>query len=186
MNTKIIGLLVIGIVALAGIGYLLLNTSNGVVGVSSTATTSDSTLAQQTTTTKPSTTGTKPVTTKAKIVGIGSITYLIDLKQPLVCTVNTLANANIKRSGTLYVAGAKARANFVGSTMIVDNTYLYGWEAGATKGLQLLSATSASGSAIARSGGLDLITDLSFACNPWTIDMSIFLPPASVTFYNTL
>ena len=33
-------------------------------------------------------------------------------------------------------------------------------------------------------GGLDLGTPFAFACNPWTVDASVFAPPASVSFSN--
>ena len=72
------------------------------------------------------------------------------------------------------------------TSMIHDGEYLYAWTSGASKGLKLPAASSVSGSAIASNGGFDLSTDLSFACNPWTENTSVFTPPASISFSNTL
>jgi hypothetical protein len=110
--------------------------------------------------------------------------YLVSLKQPLVCTVKS--TAGYARSGTMYVADGKIRANFTGSSMINDGTHLFAWMTGAIKGIELLTSSSASGSAIATNGGIDPATDISFACNPWTVDASVFSPPSSVSFFSSL
>jgi hypothetical protein len=127
----------------------------------------------------------KPTTTSAKIVGTTPISYLFDLRQPLICSVKT-TGTSVQRSGTMYVADGQMRADFINTSMIDDGTYLYVWANGATKGLKLLAASGASGSAIASNGGFDLVTPLSFACNPWTKDASVFVPPAPVSFSNSL
>jgi hypothetical protein len=145
------------------------------------------------TTTAPTTTTTaaaakpaakKPVSVPAKVAGVSTMSYLISLKEPLLCSVKT--TTGYARSGTLYVADGKIRANFANSSMIDDGTHIFVWMTGAIKGLELLASLSASGSAIATNGGIDPANDISFSCNPWTVDASVFTPPASVSFFSSL
>jgi hypothetical protein len=126
----------------------------------------------------------KPTSTSAKVVGIGSMQFLIGLKQALVCSVKT--TAGYTRTGTLYVADGKVRLNFSTTSMIDDGAHLFVWMMGAIKGLELQAASSASGSAIANNGGVDPASDLSYACNPWAVDASVFTPPATVSFFSSL
>ncbi len=84
----------------------------------------------------------------------------------------------------MYVADGEMRVNFAHTSMIDDGAYFYAWTDGASQGLKLLAASSASGSAIAANGGFDPASNISFACNPWTANMSVFVPPASISFSN--
>lgn len=118
----------------------------------------------------------------AKISGITPLAYLFSLRQPLLCAIQT--TDSYRRSGTMYIADGKMRVNFPHTSMIDDGMYFYVWTDGASQGLKLLAASSASGSAIASNGGFDPATNISFACNPWTANMSVFAPPASVSFSN--
>ncbi len=128
---------------------------------------------------------TVPAPAPAKASGVTPLSYIFSLKQSLVCSIRT-TGTSIQRSGTMYIADGEMRANFTSSSMIDDGTYLYVWQGGASKGLKLLAASSASGSAIASNGGFDPSTPLSFACNSWTKNASLFTPPASVSFSNSL
>ncbi|MDE1944624.1 MAG: hypothetical protein KGH97_04000 [Patescibacteria group bacterium] len=119
------------------------------------------------------------------MVGVTPVSYLLGLKDSLVCSIKT-TGSSAQRSGTLYVADGELRADLTGATMISDGAYLYEWQKGATKGLKLPATSSVAGSAIAANGGFDLATPLSFACNPWTTDASFFTPPDSVSFSNSL
>lgn len=178
MDTKTMSW-VLGIaVVLGGVWYLSSRPAT-VTTVAPTATTTPTTA--QPTAKKPSPpVAPKPTTTTAQTVGVGPLTYLLGLKQTLVCSIKTVGGT--VRSGTLYVAGGMARANLAGSTMIDDGTYLYAWMTGATTGAKLLAASSVSGSAIGGRGGVDPTADISYACNPWTADASLFVPPVSVSF----
>lgn len=185
---------VIAVVALGSLWYVFSSNQSGRETGSPIATTtvSTSTQTQQGTNNSPpartgqSSTPSKPPTpTSAKIVGTTPVSYLFDLRQPLVCSIKT-TGTSIQRSGTMYVADGKMRADFTNTSMIDDGTYLYAWAKGATKGLKLLAASGVSGSAIASNGGFDLVTPLSFACNPWTKDASVFVPPSSISFSNSL
>ena len=118
----------------------------------------------------------------AKISGITPLAYLFSLKQSLLCAIQT--TDSYRRSGTMYVADGEMRVNFAHTSMIDDGTYFYAWTDGASQGLKLLAASSASGSAIAGNGGFDPTSNISFACNPWTANMNVFVPPASVSFSN--
>jgi hypothetical protein len=192
MNNKILWA-VFAIVVLGGVWYLSSRPQEAAETVSPAAPTTElvGTSTEQTTTTTTTKTTTTPVrttTTKtvapAKVTGVGPLSYLFGLKQALVCNVST--KTGVKRSGTMYVAEGKMRVNFGTSAMIDDGAYLYAWTSGASKGLKLLASGSASGSAIAMSGGFDPAYDLSYSCNPWTVNEGLFVPPASISFSNTL
>lgn len=185
---------VVAIIVLVSVWYVFLSGSGGGgLGLPiATTTAPTNTQTQQGSNNPPrthtgqSTTPSKPVTpTSAKVVGITPVSYLFSLKEPLVCSFKT-TGTSAQRSGTLYVADGKMRANLATATMLDDGMYLYVWASGATSGLKLLAASSVSGSAMASNGGFDLATPLSFACNPWTKDASVFVPPSSVSFSNTL
>lgn len=170
---------------LIGGWYFFTNRPAAAPTTSVVATTTPTTVTTPVKTATRTTTSTKKVSpVAAKVVGIGTIPYLISLKENLICTIKTQSGYN--RAGTLYVANGKVRGNFVGSSMIDDGTHLYAWMTGAIKGIVLLAGTSASGSAIATNGGIDLATDVSFACNPWTVDTSVFTPPSSISFFSSL
>ncbi|HUX80886.1 MAG TPA: hypothetical protein VMV38_01020, partial [Candidatus Paceibacterota bacterium] len=176
MNTKtIVGVGILVVVLSGGVGYLVSNAIRGNTGVP-TATTTPSiasstipsvtpskTVSQKTPPKSYTYTPSQPTKTTAKMVGIGSLSYLLSLKEPLVCSVKIMSG--FARSGTLYVAGGSARADFTNSSMIDDGAYLYAWVTGATTGIKLLAPLSVSGSAIANNGGIDPATNLSFSCN---------------------
>ncbi len=195
MNNKLIAWGVIAVLVLGGVWYYTLSSMGGGASSSPTATSTVS-VATTTETAAPAPIVKKkapaPVTVPAKVSGYNSISYLISLKEPLVCTVK--ATSPVSREGTLYVAAGMLRGNFsyysngmlVKSSMIDDGTYLYSWKNGATNGLMLLASLSASGSATAMNGGIDPATSFSYLCAPWTADVSVFTPPASVSFSNTL
>lgn len=132
---------------------------------------------------KPATTQPSPV----KVSGYNSISSLLTQKEPLVCTIKA---PSLNRSGTVYVAGGKMRINLksllngvtVNVSMINDGSSLYVWKNGASTGLKLSAVLSVSGSAAASHGGIDPATEVSFSCNAWGVDASVFTPPSAVTF----
>ena len=168
--------------------YFFSSPSTGNNGTELVATTTASTPKQ--TTSKSSSTQSAPrpaggstATKPAEPVmaaGVNTLAYLYSLKQPLVCSVTV--GTTIKRTGTMYIADAKMRANFTTTSMIDDGSLLYVWTRGAAKGIQLSAVSSVSGSVIASNGGFDTANPFSFRCNSWTKDASVFTPPASVTF----
>lgn len=180
---------VVAVVVLVGAWYLYSGSGVWSGGMWSTATTTLGTSAQPETTQPSATspvkkTGTtqKPVA-PAKVTGLNTIAYLYSLKEPLACSVKT--TVGYARAGMMYVANGKMRANLASSAMLADGMYLYAWAQGASTGLKLLAATSASGSAIAAAGGFDPATPVSYSCNPWVEDATIFTPPTGVSFSNT-
>lgn len=185
----------VAIVVLVSVWYVFLSGSGGSgLGLPIATTTAPTTTGTQQGTnnppparTKQSTAPSKPVTpTSAKVVGVTPVSYLFSLKESLACSFKT-TGTSVQRSGTLYIADGAMRANLTnGATMIDDGAHIYLWGTGASKGLELLAASSVSGSAIASNGGFDLATPLSFACNPWKTDSSVFTPPSSVSFSNSL
>ncbi|MFZ2167499.1 MAG: hypothetical protein WAV50_01365 [Minisyncoccia bacterium] len=179
---------VVAIVVLAGAWYFYSGSGVWKGGMWSTATTTVDTSAQSETG-QPSATspvkkaGTTQKVAPAKVTGLNPIAYLYSLKEPLVCSMKT--TSGYARAGTMYIANGKMRANLGSSAMIADGMYLYAWAQGASTGLKLLAATSASGSAIAAAGGFDPATPVSYSCNPWVADASVFTPPTGVSFSNT-
>lgn len=185
-NTKsIIALFALAIALFGGVWYLFTSSNQDISGTSSVATT---TVATSTSTQEVPKAGKpavkKPTTTTPKTVGVGSLSYLMSLKQSLHCSIKATGPGT--RSGMVYVGSGKLRADFTSSSMINDGTYLYSWMSGASRGLKLLSSLSVAGSAIANAGGIDPASSVSYACNPWIEDMSVFSPPSSISFSNSL
>lgn len=194
MNKKIVWAIA-AIVVLVGALYLT-SKSPGDAGVLSGATTTPTT----TTTTKSSASKggsivqqpTKTAVTY-KVVGAGSIKDLFQNRSlPLVCSIK-VATTYVNRSGTIYMTEKKMRGDFTGyvngvlasTSMLDDGESLYVWKNGASTGLKLPAAVSASGNAIQLSGGLDLTTVFSYNCNPWTVEQTNFDLPAGVVFSDT-
>ncbi len=180
MNTNTILGVIIVLVLVGGVAYLTLKIESEDTRGPSATTTPSATVPEKTTTKTSSYTAAKPTKTTVNTVGIGSLSYLLNLRQPLVCSIKTASG--VMRSGTLYVVAGMARANFTNSTMIDDSNYLYAWTTSAATGIKLPASSSVSGSVIASRGGVDLATDLSFSCSPWTMDAKIFVPPTSISF----
>jgi hypothetical protein len=120
----------------------------------------------------------------AKMQGIGTVAFLSTFREPLICTITTTGIS--KRTASLYLTDGKFRVNFATASVISDGLYLYTWKSGALTGLKLLAGSSVSGSVIASNGGFDPGSDLSFACAKWAENDSLLVPPASVSFSNTL
>ena len=193
-----VAVLVVGVAAL----LIISRFGNGQPSPASTATTTAATTTEAAATSSAavpargtSRTTTRPAATvmAPKVAGVGPLSYLFTFKEPLVCSAKT-TSPYAKRSGMVYVSGGELRGNFSGyvngvltdTSMIDDGTYLYAWKSGALKGLQLPAASSAAGSAIATAGGIDPAAQVSYACNPWAENSSVFVPPASVSFSNSL
>ena len=184
METKTTSLILLAAVVLGGVWYLSSRPMGDTAGITATTTaaTTTNTVPQQTTP-KPSSVASpasQPTKTTAQTVGVGSLNHLLGLKQSLTCSFKTVGGT--VRSGTLYVAEGKAHANLTSSSMVHDGSYLYAWMTGASTGTKLQAASSVSGSVIVGKGGIDPNGDLSFACNPWAADSSLFTPPSSVSF----
>jgi hypothetical protein len=207
MDTKIIAGLVGVMVVLGGVWYFFTHQSQSTVVITPPVATTTEAVATSTApvpqpvaithktnvTTKapaPKPVGLAPEAVPPTVAGVNTVSYLFGLKQSLFCNIKT-SNSN-KLSGTLYVANDEMRGDFTSiingistnTSMIDDGNYLYVWKSGTPTGLKLLSASSVSGSAIANNGGIDLATNITFACNPWIENATFFAPPSSVTFSN--
>lgn len=132
------------------------------------------------------------VSAPVEVTGIGSLNYLMGLGSNLTCSVSTIG-PTLRRSGTAYLSGSLARVSLntaVGnstfsSAMIDAGGYLYVWAQGGTHGIKLLAASGASGSAAVSYGGVDPSQTLSYSCNLWKTDASLFVPPQSIAFTDT-
>lgn len=190
---KTINWIIVAIVAFGAVWYLASQYSPGSGEVPTTTIATTTTSAAPSIPTTPTAqkpapkapTGVvQPPVTRPKVAGSSPVAYLFGLKQSLECSITT--SGAMKKSGTLYISGTQMRVDFSGSSMISDGTYLYAWMKGASKGLKLLASSSVSGSAMATNGGFDPGTDISFGCNPWTENLSFFVPPTLVSFSNSL
>lgn len=198
MKVQLIVLAVVATIAVCGSWYLLTHyslventgsqapegqasTSPAVVPTPVTPTSAPTSTASATSATHaPVKTTPKTVSVPATVKGVGPLALILGYKKPLVCSVKT--RSGTIRSGTLYVAGEKARFTFTASSMIDDGVNLYVWKQGATTGVKLAASMSVNGSIAASHGGVDPATDLSFSCAAWATNSSVFVPPSTVTF----
>lgn len=179
------------IVVLGGIWYFFSDSAANTREVATVATsTQTTTVPVQKTVPKPEvakptvpSVAPKTVST-VRVAGVNTLSYLYEMKQPLVCTVTV--GTVVKRTGTMYVADRQMRADFTASSMIDTGSYLYVWAHGAAKGLTFPTTSSVGGSVIATNGGFDPGNAFSFACNVWTKDPNVFTPPTGVTFGTSL
>ncbi len=107
------------------------------------------------------------------------------------CTVTTTIE-EAPSSGTVYVAGGKVRADFVSkpaalngaevaSSMIQMDGYVYTWTDAFPQGMKMKipEGNNTQGSSQA---GVDYSSKVDYDCGAWSVDASMFTPPASVTF----
>lgn len=204
MSQKAIGWVIVAAIALFVVAWYVAKippTTSGTTATSTPTTTQQAQTPAPTTTKTPTATRSSSPTTKstattpapttqsARVVGVSSLSYLIGLKQDLVCSISTTSTVP-RRTGTVYVSGGQMRANLSStvsgqtfkSHMINDGKYLYVWMDSGTNGTKLLSSSSVAGSVVASRGGIDPTANVNFACNPWTVDSSVFTPPTDITF----
>ncbi len=132
------------------------------------------------------------VSAPVEVTGIGSLNHLMGLGSNLTCSVSTTGPAP-RRFGTAYLSGSLARVNLntvigssdLSSAMIDADGYLYVWMPVGTHGIKLLAASGASGSAAVSYGGIDPSQTLSYSCNLWKTDTSLFVPPQNIAFTDT-
>ncbi|HUY62797.1 MAG TPA: hypothetical protein VMV50_03380 [Candidatus Paceibacterota bacterium] len=198
MNNKTIGWVLVAAAALLIVAWFAASSSQPASAPGTTATSTVPTTSPSATQTPsaPRATGSGATTVQKapgaqppKLAGVSSLNYLIGLKQNLQCSVYTVGTTPY-RTGAVYIANGELRADFtttvsgqtLKSSMINDGTYLYVWMEAGTYGTKVLAASSVSGSVMASHGGVDPTTNVNFACNSWTPETSVFMPPSNITF----
>ncbi len=105
------------------------------------------------------------------------------------CTFqDSSGSANI--SGSSYIAGGKVRSDFTSNSagtavsghMIVDGKTSYVWMDGQTTGFKMSFDPASTSSTTNSQQGVDANKAMNYNCSPWSVDSSLFTPPAAVKF----
>lgn len=116
-----------------------------------------------------------------------SLKDLLDMGQSQQCTFTTA----VGNSGVVYISGGKSRGDFtsvaneqtIKSHMISDGQYTYVWMDGQAQGFKSAVNTSTTPQpSTAASGSIDVNQSYNYDCTSWTVDTSLFTPPAAVEF----
>src|SRR6266404_1244169 len=102
-------------------------------------------------------------------------------------------SADVSSSGTMYVASGKMRGDFtaqvsgktVQSHMIVKDQTVYSWVEGLGVNAAFKTALNTSSSNTSQSRSVDVNQKVSYTCQSWTEDDSMFALPAGVTLQST-
>ncbi len=174
MSKKIVIILAVIVILLVGIaGYTKLNKSSSspvqdTSGSSQQTGTSDETMSK------------------------GSIQGLLGQGKNVSCTIS-YPDAKIQDS-KVYISGGKMRGDFsvmtdenktVDSHMINDGTYMYSWSSMGSQGtkIKLDSIAEASKKAdTTQNQNVDLNKEVDYKCSSWSVDSSMFVPPATIQF----
>lgn len=107
------------------------------------------------------------------------------------CTYS-MDNEQGKFSGVSYVSGNKVRVDSTGevggvsmeSHMIADPDFMYTWSPLMPQGVKMATpkdtAESEAGTPVAQDQSYS--QQMSYDCAPWTVEESLFTPPANITF----
>jgi len=143
---------------------------------------------------------TAPESESSEIVtGVGSLQELLALGDSFMCTY-TVTDENTVMEGTSYIDGSNNRYRMDGLTTlegqtglfgaIVDGEYMYWWgdtpEGKMGMKVPVTEETSPemdnSFAASDTQAPFDLQDEVSYECERWTVDASLFVPPPDVEF----
>ncbi len=121
----------------------------------------------------------------------GSMKDLVAKNQSVKCTFNHSTDID-SSSGTVYVSGGKIRGDFdinakqatgtFEAHMITDGEYSYVWSSLIAQGFKMPIAKASAQTASQPTSGVDYNQKLDYVCVPWTVDSSLFVSPANVSF----
>jgi hypothetical protein len=119
---------------------------------------------------------------------MGSIKALMERGSDVKCTYETTEEGQAS-SGTVYASDGKVRGDFSITTdgvagtghMIADSSTGYFWMEGQTSGMKMMM-NEPDQTANTSNQGIDPNKEYNFACESWTPDESMFVPPSNVTF----
>lgn len=126
---------------------------------------------------------------------MGSLKDLLTAGKSVSCTVSYTGD-QAGTSGTTYVSGKKMRSDFtmksegkeIVSHMIQDGTYAYIWSADSTVGTKMKvdvaqeAGTDTADTQTQSQSAVDLNQKVNMKCSGWSVDESMFTPPATVKF----
>lgn len=113
---------------------------------------------------------------------------LLGLQSAQVCTFSS-DFGEVSSKGTVYAAGGKVRsdvesqtqAGLLSSHLISDGVYANVWTSALNHGFRLkIDETQPTVSA--KSNVPDINQSFNMDCKPWTVDASVFVAPANITF----
>ncbi|MBI4037992.1 hypothetical protein HY382_03035 [Candidatus Curtissbacteria bacterium] len=121
----------------------------------------------------------------------GSIKSLLSGGKNVTCSVK-YPMGDSAYEGKVFVAGSKMRGDFttavegktMESHMISDGTYTYSWASGMPQGVKMkMDETQTQASPVAgQSQQLDVEKQVDMNCSNWSVDNSVFTPPADIKF----
>ncbi|MEK7501952.1 MAG: hypothetical protein AAB609_00335 [Patescibacteria group bacterium] len=118
-----------------------------------------------------------------------SLKDLIESGQAQKCTFKD-KSASVNVEGTTYVASGKMRGDFnsaVGEKnimmhMIVNDKTSYTWMDGQTTGYKMVFDPAKMEAPAGSQQSVDVNKVIDYNCSNWTVDSSVFTPPANVKF----
>lgn len=128
---------------------------------------------------------------KETTMGEGTLASLIARAGSWKCTVSMTSDV-APSSGVAYIANGKVRADFtsspaasgtkeVHSSMIQTDGYVYTWSDMMAQGMKM-KVPSATDPAVSEMTPEKYTEQVSYTCEPWMADGSLFIPPAEVSF----
>jgi hypothetical protein len=128
----------------------------------------------------------------------GTFLELLALGQNYSCTYRTTDSTGSQMSGMAYVAGAGKKINgqftltqadgtTMDSNFISDGEYNYIWTSAQKQGIRIKVGANdnslfGSDSDSEKSTGISDQDKVDFDCKPWTVDNSMFIPPADMEY----
>lgn len=93
-------------------------------------------------------------------------------------------------SGSVYASSGRVRGDFAtningkleSSHLLVDGQYAHIWTEGMANGIKISLDAIADIDTTSAQQSVDIDEKVDFDCSPWSVDASLFVPPASVQF----
>lgn len=122
----------------------------------------------------------------------GTIKDILSSGETSKCTFST-SSPTTETAGTVYVAGNKARGNFVttaegvntNSHLLRDGDTFYVWGDGIPTGMKMTMSIDQMTSAIENDdtySSIDPNMNVEYKCDSWTEDPAVFTPPTNIKF----
>ena len=119
----------------------------------------------------------------------GSLKDLLARGTPQKCTISSDNELSVS-DGTFYVGNGKVRGDFTSSSngqtfqghMITDSEYMYTWMDSLDMGFKAKVNIASSAGNNQSSEGVDINKQISWDCDSWNPDASVFELPAGIQF----
>lgn len=102
----------------------------------------------------------------------------------------TSSTQNSQSSGEVFINNGTMRGDFTSvaagqttqSHIIVKDNSVYVWSDGIPQGYKMGVASLTAQDGQTQPGGINASAPAGYTCSAWSVDMSVFLPPAGITF----